>query len=91
MTQICGVVPLIYGMLLHTGVFAKGHSPAPSPAQFPKHTLDVAEKCLGLLNHVALVDLHMLQVLLLSFSVFRTPLRISTFSAFHFGLRRDTS
>lgn len=62
MTQMVEVVPLIYGMLLHTGVFAKG-SPAPSPAgQFAKHTLDVAEVCLGLLNHVALVDLHMLQV-----------------------------
>lgn len=63
MTQICGVVPLVYGMLLHSGVFSKGLSPAPSPTQSPKHTLDVAEVCLNLLNHVALVDLQMLQVL----------------------------
>ncbi|KAI1296924.1 S phase cyclin A-associated protein in the endoplasmic reticulum [Halotydeus destructor] len=72
MTQIGGVVPLVYGMLLHTGhVLSRGQpsslssipSPTPSP-NFPKHTLDVATVCLGLLNHVASIDLQMLQTML---------------------------
>lgn len=65
MTQMVEVVPLIYGMLLHSGVFAKEQDRGQSPVQatqFARHTLDVAEVCLSLLNHVALIDLHMLQV-----------------------------
>lgn len=63
MTQIAGVVPLVYGMLLDSQVFSKSHHESEEPpTQTPKHTLVVAEICLSLLNHVALLDLQMLQV-----------------------------
>lgn len=59
MTQIGGVMSLVYGMLLHSASPSRGQSP---PLQYPQHTLILTEKCLKLLNHVALVDLKMLQV-----------------------------
>lgn len=57
-----GVVPLLYGMLLHTQIFSRGHSPGVVPPEAPRHALDIACLCVALLNHVALLDLTMLQV-----------------------------
>ena len=64
MTQIAGVVPLIYGMLLDSQVFSKSHNEVIIPNETSKHSLIVAEICLSLLNHVALLDLQMLQSML---------------------------
>jgi len=64
MTQIVGVVPLLYGILLHTQVFSRGHSTAVIPPEVTKHALSVAEISMFLLNHVALLDLSMLQATL---------------------------
>lgn len=59
-----GVVPLLYGILLHTQVFSRGHSTAVIPPEVAKHALSVAEISMSLLNHVALLDLSMLQATL---------------------------
>ena len=56
------MVPLLYGMLLHTHIFSRGHSPRVVPPEAPRHALDIACLCVALLNHVALLDLAMLQV-----------------------------
>lgn len=60
-----GVVPLTYGILLHNQVSCKYQSQASIPVEASKFTLAVAEVSISLLNHVALVDLQMLQVRLL--------------------------
>lgn len=57
-----GVVPLTYGILLHNQVSCKYQSEASIPIEASKFTLAVAEVSISLLNHVALVDLQMLQV-----------------------------
>jgi hypothetical protein len=57
-----GVVPLLYGLLLHTAVFSRGHSTGIVPPEAPGHALDIACLCISLLNHVALLDLTMFQV-----------------------------
>ncbi|RWS30070.1 S phase cyclin A-associated protein in the endoplasmic reticulum-like protein [Leptotrombidium deliense] len=61
MTQITGVISLVYGILLNTGISSRNHSP-PKPAS--NHTLSLSLQSLRLLNHFACVDLHMLQAIL---------------------------
>lgn len=57
-----GVIPLVYGILLHTQVFSRGHSSSVIPGEAPKHALNVAEVAFALMNNIALLDLQMLQV-----------------------------
>ena len=58
-TQLVGIVSLMYGMLLHTDAPARGDNPPPS---LPEHTLAVATMAFSMLNHVAGLDLQLLQV-----------------------------
>lgn len=58
-TELAGLVSLMYGMLLHSGAPARGDNP---PPQLPQHTLDVALLGLKMLNHIAVLDLKLLQV-----------------------------
>lgn len=61
MTQMAGVIPLIYGSLLNTGSSLRPHS---IPQESPQHVLKMAFESLRLLNYFALVDLRMLQTIL---------------------------
>jgi hypothetical protein len=61
MTHICGVVSLIYGMLLHSGAPVRGDNVPPIA---PKHTLDLTLEAIQFINHVSLLDLTMIQVLI---------------------------
>ncbi|XP_069138019.1 S phase cyclin A-associated protein in the endoplasmic reticulum-like isoform X2 [Argopecten irradians] len=58
MTELVGIVSLLYGMLLHSGAPSRSDS---SPPEFPQHTMAVALTGLRMLNNMATLDLHMLQ------------------------------
>ena len=61
-TELVGIVSLLYGMLLHSGTPSRGDS---APPEFPQHTLGVATTGLRMLNHMATLDLEMMQVCML--------------------------
>lgn len=81
--SFAGVVPLTYGILLHNQVSCKYQSQASIPVEASKFTLAVAEVSISLLNHVALVDLQMLQVSNRSFLHFLLPSKDSFDDVFH--------
>ena len=58
MTELVGIVSLLYGMLLHSGA-CRGES---APPEFPAHTLAVALTGLRMLNNMATMNLDMMQV-----------------------------
>ena len=58
-TELVGIVSLLYGMLLHSGTPSRGDT---APPEFPQHTLSVATTGLRMLNHMATLDLDMMQV-----------------------------
>ncbi|XP_033749375.1 S phase cyclin A-associated protein in the endoplasmic reticulum-like isoform X2 [Pecten maximus] len=58
MTELVGIVSLLYGMLLHSGAPSRSDS---SPPEFPQHTMAVALTGLRMLNNMATLDLRMLQ------------------------------
>lgn len=58
-TELVGIVSLLYGMLLHSGTPSRGDV---APPEFPQHTLGVATTGLRMLNHMATLDLDMMQV-----------------------------
>ncbi|KAK3584862.1 hypothetical protein CHS0354_027613 [Potamilus streckersoni] len=57
-TELVGIVSLLYGMLLHSGTPSRGDA---TPPEFPTHTIAVATTGLRMLNHMALLDIDMLQ------------------------------
>lgn len=57
-TELVGIVSLLYGMLLHSGTPSRGDV---APPEFPQHTLAVATTGLRMLNHMATLDLDMMQ------------------------------
>ncbi|XP_060557180.1 S phase cyclin A-associated protein in the endoplasmic reticulum-like isoform X3 [Ruditapes philippinarum] len=57
-TELVGIVSLLYGMLLHSGTPSRGEE---APPEFPQHTLGVATTGLRMLNHMATLDLDMMQ------------------------------
>lgn len=59
-TELVGIVSLLYGMLLHSGTPSRGDA---APPEFPQHTLSVATTGLRMLNHMATLDLDMMQVI----------------------------
>ncbi|CAH1254602.1 SCAPER [Branchiostoma lanceolatum] len=61
-TELVGIVSLLYGMLLHSGAPERG--PSPPPEAFPPHTLHVATMGIRMLNNMAGLDLNMLQTAL---------------------------
>lgn len=58
-TQLLGVVSLLYGMLLHADAPSRGDTLPPS---LPPHTVAVATISFLLLNHIAELDVNLLQV-----------------------------
>lgn len=66
MTELVGIVSLLYGMLLHSGAPSRSDM---SPPEYPQHTMAVALTGLKMLNNMATLDLHMLQVQILSFRI----------------------
>ena len=60
-TGLVGIVSLMYGMLLHSGTPPRGEQ---APPELPAHSLSVATVGFRMLNHLATLDLHMLQVCL---------------------------
>jgi len=58
-TQLVGIVSLMYGMLLHTDAPARGDTPPPPLAQ---STVAVVRSAFNMLNHVARLHLPLLQV-----------------------------
>jgi len=60
-TQLVGIVSLMYGMLLHGDAPSRGDTPPPA---LPPHTVAVATIGFVMLNHIAALDLHLLQVCL---------------------------
>ena len=58
-TDLVGIVSLLYGMLLHSGAPSRGDS---APPELSAQTLAVAVSGLRMLNHMAVLDLAMLQV-----------------------------
>lgn len=58
-TELVGIVSLLYGMLLHSG--APGRSDTPPP-ELPQATLQVTITGLKMLNYMAVLNLDMLQV-----------------------------
>ena len=60
-TELAGIVSLMYGMLLHSGTPARGDTP---PPELPTQTLQVTTMGLRMLNYMAAMDLPMLQVLM---------------------------
>lgn len=59
-TDLVGIVSLLYGILLHCDAPARGDT---TPPELPPHTLLVATTALRLINHIAILDINMLQVL----------------------------
>ncbi|XP_052278081.1 S phase cyclin A-associated protein in the endoplasmic reticulum-like isoform X2 [Dreissena polymorpha] len=57
-TELVGIVSLLYGMLLHSGTPGHGDTP---PPEVPQHTLGVATAGLRMLNYMATLDLEMMQ------------------------------
>ncbi|CAG2184288.1 unnamed protein product, partial [Oppiella nova] len=62
MTHICGVVSLIYGVLLHSGAPVRSDGDAPPVAA--DHTLELTLEVIRLLNYVSLLDLNFVQSIL---------------------------
>lgn len=60
MTHICGVVSLVYGVLLHSG--APVRSEDYSPPEAPQHTLQLTLEAIRFINYVALLDINLAQV-----------------------------
>ncbi|WAR00339.1 SCAPE-like protein, partial [Mya arenaria] len=60
-TELVGIVSLLYGMLLHSGTPGRGDS---APPEFPAHTLAVAITGIRMLNFMATLDLDMMQMTL---------------------------
>ena len=58
-TDIVGIMSLLYGMLLHTGAPSRGDQP---PPKLPPHTVTVTTMAIKMLNTLATVDLSMFQV-----------------------------
>ncbi|CAH1796803.1 unnamed protein product [Owenia fusiformis] len=57
-TELVGIVSLMYGMLLHSGAPARGDN---TPPELPTPTLNVTISGIKMLNHIAALDLCMLQ------------------------------
>ncbi|KAK2159680.1 hypothetical protein LSH36_148g05042 [Paralvinella palmiformis] len=57
-TGLVGIVSLMYGMLLHSGTPPRGEN---TPPELPAHSLTVATVGFRMLNHLAMMDLQMLQ------------------------------
>ncbi|GAB6032468.1 Sentrin-specific protease 3, variant 2 [Chamberlinius hualienensis] len=57
-TDIVGIVSLLYGMLLHSGALSKGDTPPPEMSQ---GSLDVTFTALHMLNHFAVLDINTFQ------------------------------
>ncbi|XP_023932135.1 S phase cyclin A-associated protein in the endoplasmic reticulum-like isoform X1 [Lingula anatina] len=60
-TELVGVVSLLYGMLLHSGTPDHGSSP---PPELNQHTLSVTTTAIKMLNFIATLDLNMSQSVL---------------------------
>ncbi|KAL5005177.1 hypothetical protein ScPMuIL_018633 [Solemya velum] len=58
-TELVGIVSLLYGMLLHSNVQSRSDTTA--PPELPQHTILVTTTGLRMLNHMATLDLSMLQ------------------------------
>ena len=58
-TDLVGIVSLLYGMLLHSGAPSRGDG---APPELSAQTLAIAISGLRMLNHMAVLDLSMLQV-----------------------------
>ena len=58
-TELVGIVSLLYGMLLHSGAPSRGDV---APPELSQHTLLVTLTGLRMLNNMAMLDLGMLQV-----------------------------
>ena len=58
-TQLAGIVSLLYSILLHSGAPSRGDN---IPPALPDHTVRVVERAFRMLNHLALLDLKLLQV-----------------------------
>lgn len=65
-TQIAGVVSLVYGVLLHSGIPQRSDEntmiPVSSSHELILHTLSVVLEAIKLCNYLALIDLTMVQV-----------------------------
>ena len=66
-TELVGIVSLLYGILLHGGAPARSSSgqaggAGSTPAEMSPHTAGVILAGLRMLNHMAALDLRMLQV-----------------------------
>ena len=59
MTELVGIVSLMYGMLLHSDAPARGDT---APPELPPHAISVAAVGFKMLNHMATLDLKVLQV-----------------------------
>lgn len=59
-TELVGIVSLLYGMLLHSNVQSRNDITV--PPELPQHTILVTTTGLRMLNHMATLDLSMLQV-----------------------------
>ncbi|XP_022250735.1 uncharacterized protein LOC106466931 isoform X2 [Limulus polyphemus] len=60
-TELVGIVSLLYGMLLHSGAPSRGDTP---PPELPHQTVMVTVAALKLLNQIAVLDLQMVQSVL---------------------------
>lgn len=58
-TELVGIVSLLYGMLLHSGAPSRSDTP---PPELPQATLQVTITGLKMLNYMAVLNLDMLQV-----------------------------
>ena len=61
-TGLMGLVSLMYGMLLHSGAPSRGGTTP--PPQLPPHTVTVLTMGFKVLNHLAVLNLNLLQVML---------------------------
>ena len=60
--QLCGIVSLLYGFLLHSGTPIRDDN---VPILVPEHTLQIALEAIRFFNFIALLDINLIQVLIL--------------------------
>lgn len=63
MTHICGVISLLYGLLLHSGAPVRTDD---TPPIVSNHVMELAFESIRFINHVSLLDLNMIQVLIVT-------------------------
>ncbi|UXI19061.1 26S proteasome non-ATPase regulatory subunit 6 [Sarcoptes scabiei] len=60
-TQLCGIVSLLYGFLLHSGTPVRDDN---VPPIVPNHTLEVVLEIIKFFNYLSLLDINLIQLIL---------------------------